>query len=158
MGIVIFLFGVVKYFPGVSPAQGIVLAVNRILTFGLMPDRVALILFATVESILGLSLIAGRGLRVIIYPLALWSLAILSPLVLLTAQLFSGPYHALTLLGQYVFKDIVLLAAVLVIAAQVRRAEGLAAHAAIQIRKVPVPRTDPVLDAVSRAKEAGQIS
>jgi hypothetical protein len=51
MGVVIFIFGLVKYFPGVSPAQGLVLAVSRILTFGLLPDRVSLVLFATVESI-----------------------------------------------------------------------------------------------------------
>jgi uncharacterized membrane protein YkgB len=121
MGIVIFGFGVLKYFPGVSPAQGIVLAVNRILTFGLLPDQVTLPLFATVEAIIGLSLITGWGLRVIIYPLAVWVLAILSPIVLLTGQLFSGPHHAPTLMGQYVVKDIILLAAVLVVAADVRR-------------------------------------
>lgn len=121
MGIVIFAFGVLKYFPGVSPAQGIVLAVNRILTFGLLPDQVTLPLFATVEAVIGLSLITGWGLRVIIYPLAVWVLAILSPIVLLTGQLFSGPHHAPTLMGQYVVKDIILLAAVLVVAADVRR-------------------------------------
>jgi uncharacterized membrane protein YkgB len=121
MGIVIFGFGVLKYFPGVSPAQGIVLAVNRILTFGLLPDQVTLPLFATVEAVIGLSLITGWGLRVIIYPLAVWVLAILSPIVLLTGQLFSGPHHAPTLMGQYVVKDIILLAAVLVVAADVRR-------------------------------------
>jgi uncharacterized membrane protein YkgB len=121
LGIVIFGFGVLKYFPGVSPAQGIVLAVNRILTFGLIPDQVTLPLFATVEAVIGLSLITGWGLRVVIYPLVVWVLAILSPLVLLTGELFSGPYHAPTLLGQYVFKDIILLAAALVVAADVRR-------------------------------------
>ncbi|HEY4022532.1 MAG TPA: DoxX family membrane protein [Pseudonocardiaceae bacterium] len=135
MGVVIFVFGFAKYFPGVSPAQGLVLAVNRILTFGLMPERVTLILFATVESVLGLSLISGWGLRVTIYPLALWALAILSPLVLLTGELFSGPYHALTLLGQYVFKDIVLLASVLVIASRVRRGSRSADG-------VPAPRQE----------------
>ena len=127
MGVVIFVFGFVKYFPGVSPAQDLVLAVNRILTFGLMPDKLSLILFATVESLLGLSLITGWGLRVTIYPLALWALAILSPLVLLTAQLFSGPHHALSLMGQYVFKDIILLASVLVIASRVRMRETVPA-------------------------------
>jgi uncharacterized membrane protein YkgB len=121
MGIVIFGFGVLKYFPGVSPAQGIVLAVNRILTFGLLPDQVTLPLFATVEAVIGLSLITGWGLRVIIYPLAVWVLAILSPIVLLTQQLFSGSHHAPTLMGQYVVKDIILLAGVLVVAADVRR-------------------------------------
>jgi putative oxidoreductase len=138
MGVVIFVFGFAKYFPGVSPAQGVVLAVNRILTFGLIPDRITLILFATVESLLGLSLITGWGLRVTIYPLALWALAILSPLVLLTPELFSGPHHALTLLGQYVFKDIILLASVLVIAARVRRRR----RSTEPVDGVPVPRTE----------------
>jgi len=51
-GLVIFGFGFLKYFPGISPAQALVLKVNHALTFGLMPDRVTLILFATVESII----------------------------------------------------------------------------------------------------------
>ncbi|HEX3779707.1 MAG TPA: hypothetical protein VHX38_08555 [Pseudonocardiaceae bacterium] len=146
MGVVIFGFGVLKYFPGVSPAQGIVLAVNRILTFGLMPDHVTLILFATVEGIIGLSLITGWGLRFMIYPLAVWALAILSPLVLLTGQLFSGPYHAPTLMGQYVFKDIILLAAVLVVSMQVRRRAREAASAA-------VPTASAAADSVAEPRE-----
>jgi uncharacterized membrane protein YkgB len=39
----------------------------------------------------------------------------------LPERLFSGPYHAPTLEGQYVIKDIILLAAVMVIATMVRR-------------------------------------
>ena len=151
MGVVIFAFGVLKYFPGVSPAQGVVLAVNRILTFGLMPDHVTLVLFATVESLLGLSLITGIGVRWVIYPLAVWALAILSPLVLLTGELFSGPDHAPTLLGQYVFKDIILLAAVLVVAMQARR--GRRARAAresmstVAVAPSPVPQPKELVSA-----------
>jgi putative oxidoreductase len=121
MGLVIFGFGVLKYFPGVSPAQSIVLKVNHRLTFGLIPDNVTLVLFATIESLIGLSLITGWGLRVIIYPLAMWAVAILSPIVLFPGRLFSGPDHAPTLEGQYVLKDVILLTACLVIATHVRR-------------------------------------
>jgi uncharacterized membrane protein YkgB len=121
MGLVIFGFGVLKYFPGVSPAQHIVLEVNHRLTFGLLPDHPTLVLFATVESLIGLSLITGWGLRVIIYPLAVWAVAILSPIVLFPGELFSGPDHAPTLEGQYVLKDVILLTACLVIATHVRR-------------------------------------
>jgi len=69
MGAVIFGFGVLKYLPGVSPAQDLVLADNHLLTFGLLPDTVTLVLFATVECIIGLSLITGWGLHLSIYPL-----------------------------------------------------------------------------------------
>ncbi|HEX4721192.1 MAG TPA: hypothetical protein VH333_01660 [Pseudonocardiaceae bacterium] len=120
MGLVILGFGFLKYFPGISPAQALVLHVNRVLTFGLMPDHVTLVLFATVESVLGLVLITGLGLRCLIYPLTVWAFAILSPVVLFPGELFSGPHHAPTLEGQYVLKDIVLLAACLVIMARVR--------------------------------------
>lgn len=124
MGIVILGFGFLKYFPGVSPAQPVVLAASRPLTFGLLPDGVTLALLATVECVIGLSLLTGWGLRYLIYPMALWALAILSPLVLVPAQLFSGPDHAPSLLGQYVIKDIILLTATLVIAAAALRRAG----------------------------------
>lgn len=115
MGAVIFGFGILKYFPGVSPAQALVLETTELLTFGLLPGGVAMVLFATAECAIGLSLILGRGLRVTRYLLVLWALGILSPLVLMTSELFMGPYHAPTLAGQYVLKDVILLTASLVI-------------------------------------------
>jgi putative oxidoreductase len=121
LGLVIFGFGFLKYFDGVSPAQDLVLHVNRILSLGLVPDHVALPAFATVESLLGLSLITGRGLRYVVYPLTAWAIAILSPVLLFPGELFSGPDHAPTLAGQYVLKDIILLAACLVVMARVRQ-------------------------------------
>ena len=120
LGLVIFGFGFLKYFPGVSPAQDLVLHVNRILTFGLVPDQVALPALATVECLLGLSLITGRGLRYVVYPLTVWAIAILLPVLLFPGELFSGPDHAPTLAGQYVLKDVILLAACLVVMARVR--------------------------------------
>lgn len=121
MGLVIFGFGFLKFFWGVSPAQGLVLHVADIVTFGLVPDHLMLVLFATVESILGLSLITGWGLRYLVYPLTGWACAILLPVILFPAELFSGPQHAPTLAGQYVLKDVILLAACTVIMARVRR-------------------------------------
>lgn len=121
MGAVIFGFGILKYFPGISPAEDLVMATTQLLTFELLPGRVALVLFATVECCIGLSLITGWGMRASIYLLALWVVGILSPVVLLPERLFSGPYHAPTLEGQYVLKDVILLTATLVIAIRLRR-------------------------------------
>ena len=56
-------------------------------------------------------------MRLAIWLLAIEFVGILSPLVLLPARLFAGPHHAPTLEGQYVLKDIILVAAALVIAA-----------------------------------------
>lgn len=121
MGAIIFGYGVLKYFPGVSPAENLVQTATHLLTFGLVPDKVALVLVATLECAIGLSLIIGRGLRVTIYLLVFWTIGILSPVVLMSSRLFSGPNHAPTLEGQYVLKDIVFLTASLVIATTLRR-------------------------------------
>lgn len=128
MGAVIFGFGILKYFPGVSPAENLVLETTKLLTFNLIPGNVAMVLFATVECTIGLSLMIGRGLRAIRYLLVLWTLGILSPAVLLTKELFMGPYYAPTLVGQYVLKDIILLTAALVIATTLSQVHNAESH------------------------------
>ncbi|MDQ3153090.1 MAG: hypothetical protein M3R63_15700, partial [Actinomycetota bacterium] len=90
LGAIVLGFGVLKYFPGVSPAENIVVTTTHLLTFGLVPDMVAMVGVATLECFIGLSLIIGRGLRATIYLLVLWVMGILAPVVLLSERLFSG--------------------------------------------------------------------
>jgi putative oxidoreductase len=123
LGAVFLAFGVLKLFPGVSPAENLVKATTDLLTFGLIPGSVALAGVAVLECVIGLMLIAGRrALRGAIYLLTVQLVGILSPVVLLTARLFSGPHHAPTLEGQYVLKDVILVGATLVLAATLRGA------------------------------------
>jgi uncharacterized membrane protein YkgB len=116
LGLVILGFGILKYFPGVSPAENLVRATIHVMTFGHVPGMAAMLITATLECLIGLSLITRRGLRATIYLLFLWVMGILSPIVLLPHRLFNGPNHAPTLEGQYVLKDLILFAASLVIA------------------------------------------
>lgn len=122
LGLVFLGFGILKYIPGVSPAQDLAVTTTAMLTFGLIPDGVALVLIATMECSIGLLLITRKALRSALYLLVVQLLGILSPLVLLPERLFSGPFHAPTLEGQYVLKDIVLVAAAMVIATSFRGA------------------------------------
>lgn len=130
LGLIILGFGVLKYFPGVSPAENLVKATMHVMTFGLVPTMgmVAMVVTATLECFIGLSLIIRRGLRATIYLLFLWIMGILSPIVLLPHRLFSGPDHAPTLEGQYVLKDLILFAASLVIATTLYRTTSPAEH------------------------------
>lgn len=120
LGAVFLGFGVLKLFPGVSPAQDLVEMTSMILTFGLVPGSVALAAVGALECAIGLCLITGRGMRLAIYLLAIQMIGILSPAILLSHRLFSGPHHAPTLEGQYVLKDVILAAAALVLAATLR--------------------------------------
>jgi uncharacterized membrane protein YkgB len=124
MGAVYFVFGILKYFPGVSPAQDLALATTHLLSFGLVPavipSGVAMALIATLECAIGLLLLAGRWLRPAICLLGAQLTGILSPAVLLAGRLFAGPHHMPTLEGQYVLKDVILVAVAMVIATTVR--------------------------------------
>jgi uncharacterized membrane protein YphA (DoxX/SURF4 family) len=123
LGAVFLGFGALKFFPGVSPAQDLVEHTTDILTFGLIPGPVALVGVATLECLIGLCLLSGRGLRAAVCLLSVQLIGILSPLVLLAARLFDGPHGAPTLEGQYVLKDVILVGAALVIAATVGGAQ-----------------------------------
>ena len=72
---------------------------------------------AVLECFIGICLLAGRLMRLALWLLAAQLLGVLAPLVLLPGRLFSGPYHAPTLEGQYVLKDVILVAAGMVIVA-----------------------------------------
>jgi putative oxidoreductase len=120
LGLVFLGFGFLKFFPMVSPAEQLVMDTTSMLTFDLVPGSVAIIGIAVLECVIGLWLISGRALRGAMYLLAIELVGILAPVVLLGDRLFSGPHHAPTLEGQYVLKDIILVAAVLVVAATVR--------------------------------------
>jgi uncharacterized membrane protein YkgB len=94
------------------------------LSFGLVPavipNGVVMVLLATLECTIGLVLITGRWLRVAIYLLGGHLVGILSPAVLLAGREFAGPHHMPTLEGQYVLKDVILVAVAMVIATTVR--------------------------------------
>lgn len=164
VGLVFLGFGVLKYFPGVSPAQDLTEATTQILFFGLVPGSVALVGIATLECVIGLCLITGRAMRVGLWLLTIQFVGILSPLVVLPARLFAGPHHAPTLEGQYVLKDIILVGAAMVIAAATFRGGRL-----IRADLAPAARTRPdadldaeqklriVLDGVSDASLVGEL-
>ncbi len=71
--------GVLKSFPGVSPAQDLAEATTHILFFGLVPGHVALVGVATLECVIGLCLITGRAMRVGLWLLTIQFVGILSP-------------------------------------------------------------------------------
>jgi putative oxidoreductase len=122
LGCVFLGFGFLKFFPMVSPAEQLVMDTTSTLTFHLVPGSVSIIAIAVLECVIGLWLLSGRALRGAMYLLAIELVGILAPVVVLGDKLFSGPHNAPTLQGQYVLKDVILVAAVLVVAATVRGA------------------------------------
>jgi putative oxidoreductase len=115
LGIVFFAFGVLKFFPGASPAEALVERTIDTLTLGIVHGRTAVLITAVMECFIGLTLVSGKFVRLGLVVLAGAMVGIMSPLVLFFSDMF--PNGTPTLEAQYVFKDIVLAAAGLVIAA-----------------------------------------
>ena len=117
MGTVFLGFGMLKFFPGISPIEDLATRTTAVLTFGLLSGHAAMNFVAALECIIGISFLTGRFLRVGVWLMAAQMIGAMSPLILFPAELFNTPMHAPTLAAQYIIKDIILIAAGMVIAA-----------------------------------------
>jgi len=113
-------FGLLKFFPGLSPAQDLATRTIEQLTLGAVGPDVSLPILATWESLIGLGLLSGRFLRATLFLLAVQMLGAATPLLLFPAETFTRFPHAPTLEGQYIIKNVVLVGAAMVIGATVR--------------------------------------
>lgn len=116
LGLVFLAFGFLKFFPGVSPAQELAVRTIEKLTFGILSGETALLVTAITECFIGVTFVSGKLLRTGLVVLGAALVGIMSPLVVFAGDLFPGGIP--TLEAQYVFKDIVLAAAGLVVAAK----------------------------------------
>ena len=115
LGIIFFWFGILKFFPGVSPAEELVK--NTI--YFVNPDLFIPIL-ALWETLIGLGLITGKLLRVTLLLLFLQMPGTALPLVLLPEVVWNSFPFQLTLEGQYIIKNLVLIGGGIVLGGTVR--------------------------------------
>lgn len=116
MGLVFVGFGILKFFNGISPIESLATRTTTVLTLGIFAGHNAMIFVASLECVIGLCFLTGMFLRVGVWLLAVQMLGAMSPLLIYPAELFPGPLHAPTLAAQYIIKDIILIAAGMVIA------------------------------------------
>jgi uncharacterized membrane protein YphA (DoxX/SURF4 family) len=120
LGIVFFWFGVLKFFPGLSPAQELAGQTINLLSFGLLSPETANLILAVWECLIGLGLIFGVFLRATLLLLFLQMPGTITPLFLFPHEAFTVIPWAPTLEGQYIIKNLVLVSAGLVVGATVR--------------------------------------
>lgn len=119
LGIVFLWFGVLKFVPGLSPADELATRTIATLTFGIVPPDISRPVLALWESVIGLGLITGLYMRVTLL-LFVQMLGTITPMFLFPAETWARFPIAPTLEGQYIIKNIVLVSAGLVIGATVR--------------------------------------
>jgi len=120
IGFIYFWFGFLKFFPGISSAEGIATFTISTLTFGVISGSTALLILAVWEVAVGLALIFKLFLRETLLLMFLQMLGTLTPLFLFPGELFTVFPWVPTLEGQYIIKNLVIISAGITIGATVR--------------------------------------
>jgi uncharacterized membrane protein YkgB len=115
IGIIYVWFGALKFFPGVSPAEELAKQTIHHLTLKMINPDLSLLLLALWETAIGFLLMSGLYSRVVIRIVLVHMICTFTPLVLLPAISFTSAPFALTLVGQYILKNIVIISALFVI-------------------------------------------
>lgn len=115
LGIIFFWFGILKFFPGISPAEQLV----RNTIYFIDPDLFLPIL-ALWETVIGLGLVTGKFMRLTLLLLFLQMPGTALPILLLPDVVWNYFPFGLTLEGQYIIKNLVLIGGGLVLGGTVR--------------------------------------
>lgn len=124
LGIVFLWFGALKFFPGLSPAEELAGKTIGVLTSGLVSPNVSVPLLATWESLIGIGLLLFGPRRVFLVMLLLEMPGTMLPFVFFPHETFSVVPLVPTLEGQYIIKNLVLIAGACALLGTPRGAQG----------------------------------
>ena len=120
LGVIFVWFGALKFIPGLSPAEELATRTIGTLSLGLVGADAARLTIAALEVLIGLGLMTGLYLRAVIALLFFQLVGTFTPVVLFPREVFRIIPFAPTLEGQYIFKNLVLIGAGLVIGGALR--------------------------------------
>ncbi len=117
IGVVFFWFGIQKFFPGMSSAEDLATRTIEMMTFGLIQQSTGMSLLAVWEVVIGITFIFGVFMRIAIPLLFLQMIGTITPLFFFPAETFTRVPVIPNIVGQYIIKNVVLIAAAMVIGA-----------------------------------------
>ncbi|MFB7470185.1 hypothetical protein [Kitasatospora sp. NPDC056184] len=150
VGVLYLWFGLPKFFSGASPAEDLATRCMSLMTFDAVPPGVSRFLLALMEVSIGFGLVTGVLLRLTLAVFFVHMTGVFATLVLLPNDVWAhGVPPVPTLEGQYILKNLVLIAACLTVATRERNVPGAEAEAGsgpgtgtgpVRLRTVPSPR------------------
>ncbi|TVR84456.1 MAG: DoxX family membrane protein [Saprospirales bacterium] len=117
IGLVFFWFGILKFFPGLSPAYELAVNTISVATFGLIPESSIIVGLATWEVLIGLGLLTGKFMRFTLLLLFLQMPGTFLPVFIFPELVFVSAPFVPTIEGQYIFKNLVLISGGIVLGA-----------------------------------------
>lgn len=115
--IVFFWFGALKLL-GLSPAGPLAEALTM-RTVGMDYFDTLYVLLAVLECVIGLLFLVPRAIRLVLPLLIIHMIVVCSPLVLVSDLVWTGPFIP-TLEGQYIIKNIIIVALAIAVAADTK--------------------------------------
>jgi uncharacterized membrane protein YphA (DoxX/SURF4 family) len=115
LGVVFLWFGALKLIPGLSPAEDLIRGSIQFVD----PDLILLVV-AIWEMVIGIGLLIGRYLRVTLLLLILQMGGAALPLLIMPDVVWTIFPFGLSLEGQYIFKNMVIIGSAVVIGGTVR--------------------------------------
>lgn len=109
LGIIFIWYGILKFFPELSPAEALATQTIDILFFHLIPEDISIKLLAFWEVIVGVGLLFGIYLRYALLLFFVHMVLTFTPLFVLPELSFTSAPYAFTLVGQYIVKNIILI-------------------------------------------------
>ena len=111
IGMIYFVFGILKFFPALSPAEELAKNTIHVLTFGILPSNLALTLLALIETGIGILLLTNWQKSATLNIAIAHIILTFSPFFIFPDLIFGNGEFALTLVGQYIFKNFIILSA-----------------------------------------------
>ena len=115
LGIVYLWFGFLKFFPGLSPAEELAGSTIQTLTLGWITPATGLMLLAIWEVGIGLLLLTGAYKKWVLRAALVHICCTFTPLLFFPEMCFTAIPFGLTLVGQYIFKNLVFLGVMVVL-------------------------------------------
>ena len=115
IGLIFFYFGIIKFFPNLSPAEQIGSSTVCKLCFNLISSEVCLILLAILETLMGIGLMTRKYLRFTIFIAIAHLTMTFTPLLFFPDLIFQESMISPTLLGQYIYKNVIIICALIVV-------------------------------------------
>ncbi|MFW6235884.1 MAG: DoxX family membrane protein [Desulfovibrionales bacterium] len=116
IGLCYLWFGLLKLFPGQSPMEPLMRSAYDFLAqWNIMPLRLFILVIGIWEMLIGIGFFVGKYMNILAVLILLQLAGAFSPIVLAPEEVWKSFPFVLTLAGQYIIKDLVLLGAVFVL-------------------------------------------
>ncbi|MCT7580050.1 DoxX family membrane protein [Aliarcobacter butzleri] len=109
LGIIFVWYGMLKFFPTLSPAEDLAIKTIDIMFFHLIDGSLSIKLLAILEVAIGIGFLSGYYTKLVTIIFLGHMICTFAPLFILPEFSFTQAPYAFTLVGQYIVKNIVFI-------------------------------------------------